>query len=120
MKRALAGGVLAGAALVAGSAAGYSPEVNYALQCRGCHSENGAGERGRVPSVRRALARLSRTEAGRTRLVHLPGIAQADLSDEDLAALLNWMLRTLNDEPVSHLKPYTAVEIGARRATRLP
>jgi len=73
-----------------GSVAQAARETDYALQCRGCHGADGAGVPGRVPSLA-GVAGLLDTEAGRTRLLAVPGVRQASLSDARLAALLEWV-----------------------------
>jgi cytochrome c553 len=73
---------------VAGASA--SPATDYALQCRGCHGAEGAGVPGHVPPLS-GVAELLATPAGRARLLAVPGVRQASLSDERLAALLTWV-----------------------------
>lgn len=88
MRRAI---VLALACLAAGAAAAQaSPETDYALQCRGCHGAAGAGVPGHVPPLS-GVAELLATPGGRARLLTVPGVRQASLSDERLAALLEWV-----------------------------
>jgi hypothetical protein len=78
---------------------GYQPLVNYQLRCMGCHLADGSGQPGRVPSIRRSLVLFSATPEGRDYVIRVPGVAQSPLSNEDTAALLNWMARTLSDLP---------------------
>jgi len=88
VRRALA---IAVVGIVAGSAAAEaSPETDYALQCRGCHGAEGAGVPGHVPPLT-GVVELLATPAGRARLLAVPGVRQASLSDERLAALLDWV-----------------------------
>ena len=75
----------------------YQPVVNYQLRCMGCHLADGSGQPGRVPSIRRSLVLFSASPEGRDYVVRVPGVAQSPLSDEDTAALLNWMARNLSD-----------------------
>jgi hypothetical protein len=75
----------------------YQPVVNYQLRCMGCHLADGSGQPGRVPSIRRSLVLFSASLEGRNYVVRVPGVAQSPLSDEDTAALLNWMARNLSD-----------------------
>src|SRR5258706_15678133 len=77
------------------TAAAFEPSVNYMLQCMGCHTPDGSGEPGRVPSIRETLVPLSRLAQGRQFLVQVPGAAQSTLSDAELAQLLNWMIQNL-------------------------
>src|SRR5208282_5450928 len=86
----------------AGAAAAwaYTPAVNFQLNCMGCHLADGSGEAGRVPSIRRTLVLFSALPEGRAYVVRVPGVAQAPLSDEEIALLLNWMARHLSDLPL--------------------
>jgi hypothetical protein len=94
----------------------YEPRVNFQLQCMGCHHADGAGEEGRVPSVRRTLVPFSATPEGRDFVMRVPGVAQAPLTDAEVAALLNWMARNLSDVPVpAGFIDYTAAEVGLAR-----
>ena len=98
------------------AARAYQPRVNFQLQCMGCHHADGAGEEGRVPSVRRTLVPFSSLTEGRDFVIRVPGVAQAPLSDTDVAALLNWMVRNLSDVPVpATFVDYTAEEVGRAR-----
>src|SRR5271167_1511505 len=95
----------------------YQPAVNFQLHCMGCHLADGSGESGRVPSIRRSLVLFSATPAGRDYVVRVPGVAQSPLSDEETAALLNWMARNLSDVPLPPgFADYTASEIKSLRA----
>jgi len=86
----------------------------------GCHGRDGAGQPGRVPSLRRTLVPLSYLPQGREFLIRVPGVAQAPLSDQDIAALLNWMARHVSDVRISPgFKNYSADEIHRQRARPL-
>jgi hypothetical protein len=90
----------------------YSPRVNFQLQCMGCHHGDGAGDEGRVPSLRRTLVLLSGFNEGRDYVVRVPGVSQSPLDDAQTAALLNWMVRNLSDLPVPDgFRDYTADEV---------
>ena len=94
----------------------YGPRVNFQLQCMGCHHADGGGEPGRVPSVRRTLVPFSGTPEGRDFVMRVPGVAQAPLSDAEIAQLLNWMVRNLSDVPMpAEFVDYTAEEVGRAR-----
>jgi hypothetical protein len=100
----------------ANAAWSYQPAVNFQLNCMGCHLADGSGESGRVPSLRRSLVLLSATPRGRDYVIRVPGVAQSRLSDEETAALLNWMTRNLSDLPVSSsFVDYSAAEVGRSR-----
>jgi mono/diheme cytochrome c family protein len=100
---------------------GYEPRVNFQLQCMGCHHADGAGEEGRVPSVRWTLVPFSAFTEGRDFVMRVPGVAQAPLTDAEVAALLNWMARNLSDVPLpAGFVDYTAAEVGSVRHRPLP
>ena len=99
---------------------GFKPAVNFQLNCMGCHLADGSGEPGRVPSIRRSLVLLSATPQGREFVIRVPGVAQSPLSDEDTAALLNWLARNLSDLTVpSSFADYSAAEIQKSRSRPL-
>jgi len=109
------GGLLA-ALLCAGGAGAYEPHVNYMLHCMGCHTPDGRGEPGRVPSVRDTLVPLASKPAGRRFLIQVPGSAQSRLSDSDLAEVLNWMVDNLSAVPSKRpVQKFTAAEVAAYR-----
>lgn len=108
-------GLAALALALAAPARGETPEVNYLLQCQGCHLPDGIGKPGAVPDLK-DLGRFLAVPGGREYLVRVPGSAQSPLSDADLAALLNWMLRRFGPAEVAEtLEPYTPEEITALR-----
>jgi mono/diheme cytochrome c family protein len=101
-------------------AAGYQPRVNFQLNCMGCHLADGSGEPGRVPSLRRSLLLLSSLPLGRAYIIRVPGVAQSPLSNEETAALLNWMARNLSDLKLPPgFVDYSAAEIERSRARPL-
>jgi hypothetical protein len=98
----------------------FEPSVNYMIQCMGCHTPDGRGEPGHVPSVRKTLRPLANTAEGRKFLVQVPGSAQSKLSDVELADVLNWMIDNLS----ASAKPqgvtrFTATEVASYRRTPL-
>jgi hypothetical protein len=95
--RAIHGVATVALSLAVNVASAYQPLVNYQLRCMGCHLADGSGQPGRVPSIRRSLLLFSASSEGRDYVIRVPGVAQSPLSDEDTAALLNWMVRNLSD-----------------------
>jgi hypothetical protein len=107
--------------MVAPVASPYTPAVNFQLQCMGCHHADGAGEEGRVPSLRRTLVRFAMLPEGREFIVRVPGVAQSTLSDAETAALLNWMMRHLSDVPLpGGFVDFTSDEVARSRHRPLP
>ena len=97
-----------------------NPRTEYMLDCMGCHQADGSGVPGKVPDMRLTLGPFSRTAAGRRYLIEVPGVAQAPLSNADLAELLNWLVRNLGETSQSqHFVPFTAEEVAAYRSTPL-
>lgn len=88
---------------------------DYALHCSACHALDGSGL-GFVPGLH-GLAPLLAAPGGRAYLVRVPGVAQAPLSDERLARLLNWVLRRFSDARAE--PPYAAAEVARLRASPL-
>jgi len=100
-------------------AGAYEPRINYMLQCMGCHTPDGSGEPGRVPSVRDTLAPFAASPDGRRFLVQVPGASQSTLSDAELAELLNWMIQNLSRVRPGHFTSFTAGEVASYRRTPL-
>jgi hypothetical protein len=90
------------------------------LQCMGCHTPDGRGEPGHVPSIRNTLVPFANTAEGRKFLVQVPGSAQSKLSDAELAEVLNWMIDNLSaiSRP-PQLRRFTGGEVAAYRRTPL-
>ena len=98
--------------------AGGGPEApeDYALHCSACHTLEGGGVPGLVPSLRE-LSPLFRHPEGRSYLARVPGVAQAPLSDARLARLLNWVLDEFSG--IRPIPPFTADEVGGARDSPL-
>ena len=66
--------------------------------------------------MRRSLVLFSASPEGRDYVIRVPGVAQSPLSDEDTAALLNWMARNLSDLKVPpSFVDYSEAEIHRAR-----
>lgn len=118
-RRSLAGAMLA---LLAPPALATEPvEVDYMLNCQGCHLPDGSGMEARgVPSLRDHMGRFLSVEGGREFLIRVPGSAMSDLDDARLAAVVNWMLRTFSPDALPEdFDPYGAEEVAALRAAPL-
>jgi hypothetical protein len=95
-------------------------QANYMLNCMGCHLADGSGAAGKVPSVRESLVVLSRSSAGRSYLVQVPGASQSPLSDLELAEVLSWMVRNLSTQTVPpDFMDFTAAEVAGYRRSPL-
>ncbi|MEW6268002.1 MAG: cytochrome C [Thermodesulfobacteriota bacterium] len=111
-----------GAALLATPplARAYSPEVNYALHCQGCHLADGRATPGLVPPLDGTLGRMMRLRAGRAYVVRLPNVAATHLDDADTAALVTWVVRRFaGGELPEDFVPFTPQEVAAGRRAPL-
>ncbi|MCM2331328.1 hypothetical protein SAMN05216229_1199 [Geopseudomonas sagittaria] len=103
--------------------AGYSAATNYQLQCRGCHLGSGEGApRNDTPKMAGFVGNFLRVAGGREFLVRVPGVAQAALSDAQIAELLNWILEPggmAGASTPANFQPYSAEEVGKVRHNAL-
>ncbi len=92
---------------------------DYARNCQGCHGHLGHSV-AEVPRLKDRVGLFTHTPEGRAFLIQVPNVAQAMLSDERLAAMMNWMLEEYSREQlVLGFQPYTAGEVARLRAERL-
>ena len=91
--------------------------ADYVLQCAGCHRVDGRGStRHGIPDFRDSVGHFTRLPAGREYLIRVPGAAQSQLSDADLAAVLNWVLASFSAAQLpADFQPYTQAEVAAAR-----
>ena len=92
-------------------------EVNYMLNCQGCHGPKGAGVKGGVvPIMQNFVGNFLHVEGGREFLVRVPGSANSALADDALAELLNWILwKQSSMQLPDPFEPYTAAEVASYR-----
>jgi len=89
---------------------------DYMLNCQGCHQPDGTGTEGRVPNMKDFVGYYLRVPGGRDFLVRVPGAANSPLGDAELAAVMNWVLRTFSSGQLPEdFKPYSAEEVAALR-----
>jgi len=102
------------------SAAAFSPDIDYAVHCQGCHRADGSGTPGSVPPLAGSVGKLLRVPGGRAFVVQVPGVSTAPVDDASLAAIVNWMLERFGkDDLPADFVPYTAEEVGTLRRTPL-
>jgi mono/diheme cytochrome c family protein len=95
------------------------PGELYMLNCWGCHRPNGEGIPGTAPPLKGAVDFL-RVPGGREYLISVPGVALSPLSNQQAAAVMNWILRTFSEDRIpADFKPYSADEIAKARMTHL-
>jgi len=103
------------ALLAASGFVAADPHADYLLYCRGCHLANGEGVPPEVPTLHE-LGKLMASAEGREYIIRVPGVSQTAMNDEQLAAVLNWVLAEFNADALSaDHEPYDAREIGEAR-----
>jgi hypothetical protein len=106
--------------LSAAPARAYTPAVDYALNCQGCHLRDGSATRDAVPALAGSIARFLAVPGGREYLVRVPGVSQSALDDTALAALLNWVVKEFDRKHVpAGFAPFTAQEVARLRKAPL-
>ncbi len=105
-------------------AAGPEPpppaQRDYLLACGGCHGLLGTTNSKAVPQLKGLVGYYLNTPEGRSYLPRLPNVAFAALSDQDLAAVLNYVVFDLGGASVpSGAQPYDAAEVARWRARPL-
>jgi len=98
------------------SAHAETPQVDYLLQCQGCHRADGSGTPNSVPPLRDFVGRFLTVPGGREYLIRVPGSAQSPLDDAELAAVLNWMIERFGPaETSAAFTPFSAEEVARLR-----
>ena len=73
-----------------------------------------------MPPLRDFVGNFLTVPGGRAYLVQVPGSAQSELDDAELAAVLNWMLGEFGPlEATRGLVPFTADEVAGYRVDPL-
>jgi len=109
--------LVAGALFALAPAAGADPRSDYLMHCAGCHLADASGLPPDVPSLAGPLGRIVSSPAGRDYVARVPGAAQAPLSDDELAAVLNWLLVEFNRATLpADFRPLRAAEVARSRA----
>ena len=100
------------------AAPGNPPRVDFMLECQGCHRPGGIGmPEIRLPILKGHVSKFLHSAEGRAFLLRVPGVAQSSLSDDRLAAVMNWMVNEFDPEhlPVD-FKDYDGEEVAKWRA----
>lgn len=95
-----------------------SERFHFLQYCAGCHRVDGSGVPPDVPNLRRDLAQLIKSPEGRDFVLRVPGVTGVPISTMDVAALLNWMVRTYYPD-YSDFSGFTAEEVALGRARPL-
>lgn len=92
---------------------------DYQMNCQGCHTPDGSGA-GSVPALKGQVGVFLQSQTGREYLVRVPGSATSALSDERLAAVLNWIVYEFaGDSLQPPFTPFTAAEVAPLRKNPL-
>ena len=96
--------------------------LDYILHCQGCHQPNGAASPdGDVPRMQGFVGHFLRVPEGRTYLVQVPGVANAPISSQALARLLNWMLTEIGGPSTpKDFTRFTSEEVHRHRQAAPP
>ena len=94
-------------------------QFNYQMFCQGCHTPDGTGAV-TVPRMKDQVGHFLETDRGREYLVRVPGSATSALNNDELAEVLNWILREFAGESLApDYRAYTAEEVGRMRQVPL-
>jgi hypothetical protein len=91
-------------------------QLHYLESCGGCHGIDGMSSPQHVPALRGSVGQFLCTAAGREYLVRLPNVAFADVNDQVLADVMNFVVFGLGgaSTPVG-TKPYSSGEVATLR-----
>lgn len=90
-------------------------QFNYQLFCQGCHTPDGTGAMA-VPRMKDQVGYFLTIPEGREYLVRVPGSATSALGDDELAEVLNWIVREFAGASApADAEPYSAEEVGRLR-----
>ena len=96
------------------------PAEDYSRHCQGCHGHLGVSVT-EMPRLKDRVGYFLHSAAGRAYIVQVPNVLQAHLSDERLAAMLNWIVQEFSAAQLpSDFRAYSADEIAVLRAERIP
>jgi hypothetical protein len=92
------------------------PAAIYMMECQGCHLSDGGGGLNNIPALSNHVAKFLSVPGGREYLVQVPGVALSSLSDQDVTAVLNWILARFGPaESASRYAPYSVEEVSVLR-----
>lgn len=93
-----------------------SPRAIYLGRCGGCHGVDGHSADGLVPDLKDNAGYFLCDDATRGYAARLPNVAFSQISDADMAAMLNYVMFDLGGKSApSAAKPYTAAEVSLTR-----
>jgi len=93
-----------------------SPRATYLGRCGGCHGVDGHSADGLVPDLKDSAGYFLCDDATRAYAARLPNVAFSQISDADLAAMLNYVMFDLGGKSApAGAQAYTADEMGRLR-----
>ncbi len=98
-------------------AAGRTATANYILRCSGCHGLDGSGnEKAAIPDFRNYVGGFATDPDGRTYVLRVPGVVNANLSDSEIAAVMNYVMQAWGGMSLrGAFVSFTPQEVAARR-----
>jgi len=94
---------------------------NYMIHCQGCHLPDAMGFEDKVPRMNNFLGYFLHSQEGREFIIRVPGVSTAQLPDDEIAELMNWLINTYSAaQRPDDFVPYTRSEIGALRQAPEP
>lgn len=89
---------------------------NYFIGCAGCHGLEGSSNSILVPRLRGLVGYYVNFPEGRAYLPRLPNVAFSTMNDDQLAAVLNFLVFDIGGSSAPRgAKPYSAAEVGEMR-----
>ena len=93
-----------------------SPRATYLGRCGGCHGVDGHSADGLVPDLKNTAGYFLCDDATRGYAARLPNVAFSQISDADMAAMLNYVMFDLGGKSApATARPYTAAEVSRTR-----
>lgn len=94
--------------------------TQFVLRCGGCHGPNGVSPPKFVPMLRDTVGWFLCTPTARDYVIRLPNVSRAQLSDADLADVLNYVLFDLGGTSAPpEAEAFNAAEVSAARSKPL-
>lgn len=92
-------------------------QINYMLQCQGCHKADAKGIPPDTPDMTEYGAAFMQSEAGRAYWTSVPGAANAPLNDAELADVLNYIATDIIG--AKNIELYTESEVHQYRSRKM-
>jgi len=95
-------------------------QTQFTLRCGGCHGVSGRSPPSQVPNLRGSAGYFLCTPEGREYVIRLPNVSKTQLSDPDLAEVMNYVAFGLGEgKAPKNAKPFTGDEVHRLRKTPL-